>query len=112
MGKEYVARHFPPESKAKMEELVGQLKLALRGRIEHLPWMTPETKAKALEKLDLFGVKIGYPDKWRDYSALKIDPTDLVGNVRRAAAFRWAYAVAQARQAGRSGRVGNDARRP
>jgi putative endopeptidase len=57
--------------------------------------MSPETKAKALEKLDLFGVKIGYPDKWRDYEALKIDPTDLIGNVRRATAFRWAYAVAK-----------------
>jgi putative endopeptidase len=95
VGKEYVAHHFPPESKAKMEELVGQLKLALRGRIENLPWMTPETKVKALEKLDLFGVKIGYPNKWRDYSALKIDPADLVGNIRRSTAFRWAYAVAK-----------------
>jgi putative endopeptidase len=95
VGKEYVAHHFPPESKAKMEELVGQLKLALRGRIENLPWMTPETKLKALEKLDLFGVKIGYPNKWRDYSALKIDPADLVGNIRRSTAFRWAYAVAK-----------------
>jgi putative endopeptidase len=95
VGKEYVARHFPPESKAKMEELVGQIKLALRGRIENLHWMTPETKAKALEKLDQFGVKIGYPNKWRDYTALKIDPTDLVGDVRRATAFRWAYAVAK-----------------
>jgi putative endopeptidase len=95
VGKEYVARHFPPQSKAKMEELVGQLKLALRGRIENLTWMTADTRARALEKLDLFGVKIGYPDKWRDYTALKIDPTDLIGNVRRATAFRWAYAVAK-----------------
>ncbi len=79
VGKQYVARYFPPESKAKMEEMVGRLKVALRGRIERLDWMTPETKAKALEKLDRFGVKIGYPDKWRDYSALKIDPADLVG---------------------------------
>jgi putative endopeptidase len=71
-----------------MEELVGQLKLALRGRIENLPWMTRETRVKALEKLDLFGVKIGYPNKWRGYSALKIDPADLVGNIRRANAFR------------------------
>jgi putative endopeptidase len=93
VGEEYVARHFPPESKAKMEELVGRLKLALRGRIERLEWMTPETKAKALEKLSLFGVKIGYPDKWRDYSALEIDPGDLVGDVRRAATFRWNYAL-------------------
>jgi putative endopeptidase len=95
VGKEYVAHHFPRESKAKMEELVGQLKLALRGRIENLPWMTRETRVKALEKLGLFGVKIGYPNKWRDYSALKIDPADLVGNIRRANAFRWAYAVAK-----------------
>jgi putative endopeptidase len=95
VGKEYVARHFPPDSKAKMEELVAQVKRALGSRIENLSWMTPETKAKAHEKLDLFGVKIGYPDKWRDYSALKIDAADLVGNVRRATAFRWAYAVAK-----------------
>ncbi len=95
VGKEYAARHFPPQSKAKMEELVGQLKLALRGRIENLAWMTPETRARALEKLDLFGVKIGYPGKWRDYTALKIDPADLIGNVRRATAFRWADAVAK-----------------
>jgi putative endopeptidase len=95
VGKEYVARYFPPDSKASMEELVDQVKRALRGRIENLSWMTPQTKAKALEKLDLFGVKIGYPDKWRDYTALKIDPTDLIGNVRRATAFRWAYAVAK-----------------
>jgi putative endopeptidase len=53
--------------------------------------MTLATKAKALEKLSLFAVKIGYPDKWRDYSALKIDPSDLLGNVRRANAFRWDY---------------------
>lgn len=93
VGKEYVTRHFPTESKAQMEELVGQLKLAFRNRIERLPWMTPETKAKALEKLSLFKVKIGYPNTWRDYSALKLDPTDLVANVRRSNEFRWAYAV-------------------
>jgi putative endopeptidase len=95
VGREYVARHFPPDSKAKMEELVDQLKGALRNRIENLSWMTRETKAKALEKLALFGVKIGYPDRWRDYTALSIDRTDLIGNVRRATAFRWAYAVAK-----------------
>jgi putative endopeptidase len=76
-----------------MEELVGQLKIALRARIEHLPWMTPDTKAKALEKLSLFGVKIGYPNKWRDYSALKIDPDDLLGNVRRSSEFNWTFAI-------------------
>jgi len=93
VGKEYVARYFPPASKAQMEELVGQLRRALHDRIEHLSWMSAETKAKALEKLSLFGVKIGYPNKWRDYSALTIDPTDLVANIRRSGEFKWAYEV-------------------
>jgi putative endopeptidase len=93
VGKEYVARYFPPASKAQMEELVGQLRRALHDRIEHLPWMSAETKAKALEKLSLFGVKIGYPNKWRDYSALTVDPTDLVANLRRSSEFKWAYEV-------------------
>src|SRR5262249_41122324 len=66
-------------------------RLALKGRIERLQWMTPQTKAKALEKLSLFGVKIGYPNKWRNYDALEIDATDLLGNVRRSRAFDWAY---------------------
>jgi len=95
VGKQYVARFFPPESKVKMVEMVSRLKDALRGRIERLDWMTPQTKAKALEKLAQFGVKIGYPDKWRDYSALKVDADDLVGDVRRATAFRWAEALAK-----------------
>jgi putative endopeptidase len=95
LGKEYVARHFSAESKTKMEDLVALLRTALQKRIERLEWMTPETKAKAIEKLTMFGVKIGYPNKWRDYSALAIDPADLVGNVRRANEFRWAYAVAK-----------------
>jgi putative endopeptidase len=73
--------------------LVDELKTALKARIEHLTWMTPETKAKALEKLALIGVKVGYPNKWRDYSKLKIEPDDLLGNVRRASAFRWARQV-------------------
>jgi putative endopeptidase len=95
VGREYVARHFPPKSKARMEELVAEVKGALRVRIENVVWMTPATKARALEKLDLIGVKIGYPEKWRDYTALVIDPADLVGDVRRAAAFRWAEDVAK-----------------
>jgi putative endopeptidase len=95
IGKEYVARHFPPQSKAKMDDLVGELKIALRARIERLDWMSPQTKAKALEKMSLFGVKIGYPNKWRDYSALKTDAGDLVANVRRSRAFRWDYEVSK-----------------
>jgi putative endopeptidase len=95
VGKEYVARHFSPDAKAQMEEMVANLKAALRERIQNLSWMTPETKIKALDKLARFGVKIGYPNKWRDYSALKIDPADLVGNVRRANEFRWALSIAK-----------------
>jgi putative endopeptidase len=95
VGREYVARHFPPDSKARMDDLVGEVKRAMRVRIENLSWMTPGTKEKALEKLDRFGVKIGYPEKWRDYTALAIDPADLIGNVRRATAFRWADDVAK-----------------
>jgi putative endopeptidase len=95
VGREYVARHFPPASKARMDDLVGEVKRAMRARIENLSWMTPGTKEKALAKLDLFAVKIGYPEKWRDYTALAIDPADLVGDVRRAAAFRWAEDVAR-----------------
>ncbi|HWE47759.1 MAG TPA: M13-type metalloendopeptidase [Caulobacteraceae bacterium] len=87
VGKEYVAQYFPASSKTAMVDLVGQLRLALHGRIERLAWMSPETKAKALQKLDKFGVKIGYPNKWRNYSALKIDPTDLIGDERRSGVF-------------------------
>src|SRR5262244_1605545 len=92
VGKEYVARHFPPQSKAKMEELVDHLKRALHGRIERLEWMSPQTKAKALEKLSLFKVKIGYPNRWRNYASLQID-SDLMGNVRRGAAYECARLV-------------------
>ena len=95
VGREYVARHFPPASKARMEELVDRLKRALRARIERVSWMTPTTRDRALEKLALLGVKIGYPVKWKDYSALRIDPADLVGDVRRADAFDWATDVAK-----------------
>jgi putative endopeptidase len=89
VGRLYVDAYFPPESKAKMEALVGDLKTAMGGRIQHLTWMGPETKAKALEKLGKFRVKIAYPDKWRDYSSLQLRDDDLYGNVERAIAFEW-----------------------
>lgn len=95
LGKLYVAAYFPPESKAKMERLVGDIKLAMRTRIEQLTWMTEPTKRKALEKLAKFNVKIGYPDVWRDYRGLQISPDDLYGNVERAAAFDWNYRVSR-----------------
>ena len=93
IGRTYVAEYFPPESKAKMEKLVADLRAAMKGRIENLQWMGPETKARAVEKLSKFGVKIGYPSKWRDYSALVIREGDLAGNAERAAKFEWEYDV-------------------
>jgi len=89
VGEVYVTRYFPPESKAKMLELVGNLKEAFRARIQGLDWMSPATKQQALAKLDSFTVKIGYPNKWRDYSALSVRADDLYGNVQRATAFNW-----------------------
>ncbi|MET0273715.1 MAG: M13-type metalloendopeptidase [Phenylobacterium sp.] len=91
LGKLYVDAYFPAESKAKMDILVGDIKTAMKGRIEKLTWMGPETKAKALEKLAKFNVKIGYPETWRDYSALQVSDGDLYGNVQRAIGFDWKY---------------------
>ncbi|MFF3221444.1 M13 family metallopeptidase [Nocardia suismassiliense] len=82
VGKLYVAERFPPEAKAKMIELVGNLQEAYRRNIAELDWMGPDTRAAALAKLEKFTPKIGYPDKWRDYSDVLIDPADLVGNYR------------------------------
>jgi predicted metalloendopeptidase len=89
LGKIYVASYFPPQSKARMDELVRNLLAAYQADIDTLEWMGPETKQKAHEKLALFTAKIGYPDKWRDYSALRIVPGDLVGNVMRANEFEY-----------------------
>jgi endothelin-converting enzyme/putative endopeptidase len=87
VGKEYVARHFPPESKAMMDELVAHLIEAYRQSIAALDWMGEETKGRAFEKLQTFRPKIGYPEKFRDYSALQVSADDLIGNVAAAAAF-------------------------
>ena len=87
VGKLYVEKHFPPAAKARMQELVKNLIEAYRVDIQALDWMSPETKTKALDKLAKFTPKIGYPDKWRDYSKLEIRRDDLVGNARRAEAF-------------------------
>lgn len=89
VGREYVAIYFPTESKAQMDALVADVKLAMKGRIERLEWMSPETKAQALEKLSKFTTKIGYPSKWRDYSALQPVADDLFGNAARARQFSW-----------------------
>ncbi len=87
IGKEYVARHFPPAAKARIDELVASLIEAYRRSITDLDWMTSETKAEALGKLARFTPKIAYPAEWRDYSALEVADDDLVGNVLRAASF-------------------------
>ncbi len=91
IGRDYVKLYYPPESKAKMDKLVADLRVAMRKRIEGLQWMGPDTKKQALDKLQNFGLKIGHPDKWRDYSALQIRNGDLFGNVERAAKFEWDY---------------------
>ncbi len=88
-GELYVQRYFPPASKAQMLELVENLRASYREHIEKLPWMSAGTKKVALEKLAAFHPKIGYPDKWRDYSALTVRAGDAFGNVARAAAFDW-----------------------
>ena len=88
-GELYVKRYFPPSSKQQMLELVENLRAAYRERIGHLPWMGADTRKLALEKLAAFHPKIGYPDKWRDYSALDVKPGDAFGNVTRAVAFEW-----------------------
>ena len=90
LGQVYVAKYFPPEAKAQVLEMVHNLTAALTDDIPTLSWMSPETKKQALAKLQAFNVKIGYPDKWRDYSSLKIDRGPYATNVLRAAQFETA----------------------
>jgi putative endopeptidase len=96
IGKEYVARHFPPEAKARMVTLVDNLLAEMDRGIDRLEWMSAPTKSEAHTKLKKINVKIGYPDKWRDYSALEIRAGDLVGNVMRANEFEWDWQAARA----------------
>ncbi|MBW9206478.1 peptidase M13 [Mumia sp. zg.B17] len=84
LGRLYVERHFPPTAAARMDALVANLVAAYRHSISTLPWMSDETKERALEKLDAFTPKVGFPKRWRDYAPLAADPADLLGNVRRA----------------------------
>ena len=94
VGEMYVAKYFPPEAKERMVQLVANLQTALGQHIDSLEWMSDATKAKAHEKLNTFYVKIGYPDKWRDYSGLTIDPKEsYYANVRRAAEFETLYSL-------------------
>jgi len=89
IGKQYVARYFPPEAKATADALVKNVVASMGERLKKLEWMAPETKGKALVKLAAFTPKIGYPNEWRDYSALRVTRGDLVGNVARANAFEY-----------------------
>ena len=89
LGKIYVAKYFPPESKAKMQALVKNLVTACRDNLEHAGWITEPTRQQALQKLDQFTVKIGYPDRWRDYTDLQIDRADLLASIRNTNSFAW-----------------------
>ncbi|HET7016697.1 MAG TPA: M13-type metalloendopeptidase [Streptosporangiaceae bacterium] len=89
VGRAYVGRHFPPGAREQMDVLVENLREAYRQSIEKLEWMGPDTRQRALDKLAKFTPKIGYPAKWRDYSSLTIDPTDLMANVAAANVFEF-----------------------
>jgi putative endopeptidase len=91
LGELYVAKAFPPEAKARAMEMVNNLKASMQEHITHIDWMDEATKEAALKKLDAFGVKIGYPDQWRDYSSLHIDRSSYYANVRRAIEFSVQY---------------------
>ncbi len=95
MGQLYVKVAFPPESKAKMEALIGNLSAALKVRIENLEWMSPETKAKALEKWATFQPRVGYPDKWRDWNGLSTQRDSYLGNVQAATAFNYKWDISK-----------------
>jgi len=87
LGELFVAKYFPPEARARMLELVGNVKAVFQDRLKKLEWMTDATRAKALAKFDRFTQKIGHPEKFRDYSSVEVRPDDYLGNIRRAALF-------------------------
>jgi putative endopeptidase len=95
VGHEYSARYFPPASKARIEAMVAGLKAAMAARIRAASWMSESTRAEALDKLARMKVFVGYPDRWQNYSRLKMRPDDLYGNVRRSVAFDWAFQAAK-----------------
>jgi predicted metalloendopeptidase len=98
VGQLYTQRYFPPEAKAKVQAMVHDLITAYRARIPNIPWMSPETKQKALAKLAAFTIGVGYPDKWIDYSTLNVTRGDALGNMRRAEAFNRERSLAQLKQ--------------
>jgi putative endopeptidase len=95
LGQLYVQKYFSAESKRRMIELVQNLKISLGERIKKLVWMSDETKTKALAKLDAINVKVGYPDKWRDYSALEVSTDSYLANVLRARQFDFKFMISK-----------------
>jgi endothelin-converting enzyme/putative endopeptidase len=95
VGRLYVARYFPPEAKAAVETMIGYIRDAYRDRIANNAWMDAATRAEALRKLDRIVDHVGYPDRYLDYAAIRIDPADLVGNLRRIAEWEEADSLAQ-----------------
>ena len=95
LGQLYVQKYFPAESKTRMIELVKNLRISLGVRIKQLAWMNDETKTKALAKLDAITVKVGYPDKWRDYSALEVSTDSYLANVLRARQFDFNFMISK-----------------
>ena len=91
VGRLYVAQHFPPEEKARVEKIVGDVREALRQRIARLDWLSPQGRAEALAKLAAMQVGVGYPDQWRDYAGLVISRDDAYGNAERAAWFEYRH---------------------
>ncbi|MDQ3617671.1 MAG: peptidase M13, partial [Pseudomonadota bacterium] len=91
VGRDFVELYFPADAKAKMDDLVANVKAAMGARLQQLDWMSPATKTEAMAKLAGFGLKIGHPDEWRDYSALQVASGDVFGNAKRSRQFEWDY---------------------
>lgn len=98
IGRLYVTRYFPPEAKAAAKAMVENIRAAFRARIAKLTWMAPETRAKAVAKLDALNVGLGYPDSWTDFTGLKITRDDALGNVRRIEEFAYRRMLAKLQQ--------------
>ena len=98
VGKAYVDKYFPPESKTRIQAMVGDLSKAFEKRIDALTWMSPDTKLKAKQKLKTLIVGVGYPDKWADYSSLEVSKSDPLGNARNASLFAYRQQLAKLHQ--------------
>ena len=109
LGQEFVRRTFSAKTKDDTVEMTRRVETAMENEIETLDWMSEPTKQRALEKLHAVANKVGYPDRWRDYSSVEVKPSDFFGNVERATLFESRRELREDRQAGRPGRVGDDA---